>query len=118
MAMINVNGVDLPSPLPFKLPHIDLDSQDTGRNELGYMQRDRVRHDVFSLELEWKYLSSEQLQTILTAIEPAQFTVKFPSYKGELTKTMYAGNRQIQMVTYNDDYNKIKWDLSCPFIEF
>ena len=41
MAMITIDGVDLPSPSVFKLPRYDLDSQDTNRNELGVLQQDR-----------------------------------------------------------------------------
>lgn len=118
MAMITINGVDLPSPSTFKMPKSDLDSEDTGRNELGILQRDRIRQGVFKLELEWKGITSSQLHLIESAIEPASLRVTFPTPIGMQTKTMYVGDRNIEMVKYSDDFDKIRWDISFNLIEY
>lgn len=118
MAMISIDGVNIPAPTKYKPPNFDLDSEDTGRNEEGKMQRDRVRNDIFKLELEWKSITSSQLATIKAAIRPVSFEVTFPTEVGIVTKTMYAGDRNIEMTKYNDDYNKIRWDISCNFMEY
>ncbi|HOA79958.1 MAG TPA: hypothetical protein PKK61_02695 [Defluviitaleaceae bacterium] len=119
MALISIDGVDLPSPSSFKISRFDLDSSDTNRNELGILQRDRVRQGIYKIELEWKGITSEQVQTIETAIEPAQIQVTFPTQRGLLTKTMYAGDRNgPEMVKYNEDYNKIRWNISFNLIEY
>nr|WP_312578216.1 hypothetical protein [Sedimentibacter sp.] len=118
MAMINIDGVDLPAPSKFKPPNFDLDSGDTGRNELGILQRDRVREGVFKLELEWKGILSSQLATIKAAVKSDRFETTFPTEIGFITKTMYVSDRNIEMVKYNEDYNQIRWDISCSFTEF
>ena len=117
MAMINIDGVDLPAPIKLKPPNSDIDSKDSGRNELGGFQRDRVRQGLYKIELAWKNLSSSDLHLIKTAIKPSEFKFTFPSEVGFITKTMYAGDRDIDMVSYNSDFNKILWDISFNLIE-
>lgn len=118
MAMISIDGVDLPSPSSYALPDDDLDSEDTNRNELGYLQRDRVRQGIFKVELEWKGITSDDLITIQTAIKPPELQVTLITETGSQTKTMYAGGRQKKIVKYNSDYHKIRWDYSFNLIEY
>jgi hypothetical protein len=118
MALINIDGVDLPSPSKFKIPNFDLDSEDSNRNELGVFQRDRVRQGIFKAEVEWKAITSSQLSTIKSATTPDNFQATILTEVGFVTKTMYAGDRNIEMVKYNDDYNKIRWDVSCNLTEY
>ena len=118
MALINIDGVDLPAPTKFKIPNFDLDSGDTGRNELGVLQRDRVRQGIFKCEAEWKAITSSKLATIKAATTPASFQATILTELGPVSKTMYAGDRNIEMVKYNDDYNKIRWDVSCNLTEY
>lgn len=118
MAMININGIDLVAPVVFELPRFDLDSGDTNRNELGIMQRDRVRQGIYKIELGWEKISSSDLQAVESAIEPASFQVTFPSPRGFLTKKMYAGDRKTKIVTYDDNPDKILWDISFNLTEY
>ncbi len=118
MAMISIDGVDLPGVPTYKIPNFDLDSEDSNRNELGYMQRDIVREDIFKLELEWKGIISSQLATIKAALKPKKFQVTFITETGYITKTMMPGDRNIEMVKYDSDYNKIRWDLNCNLTEY
>ncbi|HOA80071.1 MAG TPA: hypothetical protein PKK61_03275 [Defluviitaleaceae bacterium] len=118
MALISIDGVDLPSPSTMKMPNFDLDSSDTNRNELGILQRDRVRQGIFKIELEFKGITSSQLALIKSAIEPAEINVTFPSEIGLQTKKMYAGDRNIEMVKYDEDYNKIRWNISFNLTEY
>ena len=118
MALINIDGVDLPAPSSFKIPNMDLDSPDSARNELGVVQRDRIRQGVFKVELEYKGITSSQLALIKSAIEPAQFNAKIMTEIGVVTKIMYAGDRSIELVKNNDDYNKIRWDISFNLVEY
>jgi hypothetical protein len=118
MAMIKIDGEDMPSPSSFKLPRFDLDSSDTMRNELGVLQRDRVRQGIYKIELEYRGITSEQLQAIEAAIEPATLQVEFPSPQGAITKTMYAGDRTVEMVRHHSDNDKIRWNLEFSLIEY
>lgn len=118
MAMINIDGVDLPSPSVFKIPRSDLDSGDTGRNELGVLQRDRIRQGIYKIELEFKGINSSNLYLIESAIEPAELNVTFPTPAGKQTKKMYAGDRNVEIVKYNDNPDKIRWNLSFNLVEY
>jgi hypothetical protein len=118
MALLNIDGADLPAPSKFKIPNFDLDSGDTGRNELGILQRDRVRQGIFKAEVEWKAITSSQLATIKAATLPASFQATILTETGYVAKTMYAGDRNIEVVKYDPDYNKIRWDVSCNLTEY
>jgi len=116
MAMLKIDGVDMPAPATFKTPRFDLDSGDTNRNEEGYLQRDRIRQGIFKIELEWKGITSAQLNTIETAIAPASVQVTFPSAAGMQTKTMYAGDRQTELIKYQG--TDIRWNISFNLTEY
>ena len=118
MAIINIDGVDLPRVSNYKLPRFDLDSQDTNRNELGILQRDRIRQGIYKIELEWMGITSSQLHLIDSAIEPVELNVTFPAPTGRKTKTMYAGDRNVEIVKYDKDFDKIRWNISFNLIEY
>ncbi|HBD63511.1 MAG TPA: hypothetical protein DC038_03645 [Clostridiales bacterium] len=118
MAMIIIDGVALPSPSKYGLPDSDLDSENTNRNEEGVLQRDRIRQGLYKIELEWKAITSADLHTIRAAIVPEAVQVKHITETGYVTKTMYAGDRKVEMVKYNPDYNKIHWDISFNLTEY
>lgn len=118
MAMINIDGVDLPGVPTYKTPNFDLDSADSGRNELGVLQRDRIRDEIYKAELEFVGITSSDLALIKSAIKPAQFQATIITEIGPVTKTMMAGDRNIEMIKYDKDYNKIRWNISFNLIEF
>lgn len=119
MSMISIDGVDLPAPSKFKIQRSDLDSSDTYRNELGVLQRDRIRQGIYKIELEFNGKTSSEIHTIESAIEPAKLKVTFPSPTGTTTKTMYVGDRNgPEMVKNDEDYNKIRWNISFNLIEY
>jgi hypothetical protein len=115
MAMLKIDGVDMPAPSVFKLPRFDLDSGDTNRNEEGYLQRDRIRQGIYKIELEWKGITSAQLNTIETAIAPASVQVTFPTATGMQAKTMYVGDRMVEMVKYQPE---TRWNISFNLTEY
>jgi len=116
MAILKIDGVDMPAPSVFKIPRYDLDSGDTHRNEEGYLQRDRIRQGIYKIELEWKGITSAQLNTIESAIAPASVQVTFLTASGLQTKTMYVGDRQIELTKYQD--TDIRWNISFNLIEY
>lgn len=118
MAMINIGGADLPDPTSYKIPNFDLDSDDSHRNELGVLQRDRIREGIYKAEFEFVGITSSDLALIKSAIKPAQFQATIISEVGPITKTMYAGDRNIEMVKYDKDYNKIRWNISFNLVEY
>lgn len=119
MAILNIDGVDMPAPSSYKIQRFDLDSQDTNRNELGILQRDRVRQGIYKIEVEFKGKTSSEMYTIEPAIEPAKIQVTFPTPKGYITRTMYVGDRQgPEMVKHDSNTDKIRWDMSFNLVEY
>lgn len=115
--MVYVNGKQLPCPTGYKTPEFDLDSGDTTRNERGYFQRDRIRQGVAKIELEWKAISSQQARTILDAVKPSGFSVRYITPYGYRTRRMYVGDRQVTMAR-GFIKGDLRWDISCNFIEY
>lgn len=117
MAMINIDGIDLPGPSSYSIPNFDLDSEDSVRNELGYFQRDRIREGIFIVELGF-IVNSSDLALIKSAIKPAEFQATILTEIGFVTKTMMAEDRDIGMVKYNEVTDDIVWNISFNLIEY
>ncbi len=115
MAILTINNVDMLAPSVFRTPSFDLDSAATRRNEEGYMQRDRIRQGINKIEVEWWGITSTQLSTIKSAIEPATVSVTFLTETGAITKTMYAGDRNQELVKYQD--GEARWNFAFNLIE-
>jgi len=118
MSMLTIDGVAIsPDPSVYSLPEHDLDSENSGRNELGVLIRDRLRQGVYKIELEWWAISNAELKVILGAIYKPEFPVTFLTEDGYVTKTMYAGDRSKSLVRYMGDTNKMAWNLKFNLIE-
>jgi hypothetical protein len=115
-AMIQIDGVNMPDPSVFKIKEADLDSEDTKRNELGYLQRDRVRQGARSLTLEWDGLTGSDATTVINAVSPVSFRISFPDTDGRKTITAYAGDRTKEYVNTPDIGPH--WNVSFENIEF
>lgn len=118
MDIITIDGVPLPHPSSLKIGRSDLDSPDTTRNEEGFLQRDRVRQGVYKIELSFKAKTSSEIATLESAVQGASLNVTFPTPQGRQTKTMYAGDRSIDVVLYNGGGDKTRWDMSFNLIEY
>lgn len=96
---IKINGVTLArQPKTWTPSYNDLASEQSGRNALGQMLKDRIATKV-KLELEWSGLTYSQASSILQAISPIYFSVTYPDAKtgGNRTMTAYAGDPQLTM---------------------
>ncbi|HZK00335.1 MAG TPA: DUF6711 family protein [Tissierellaceae bacterium] len=117
MAIITIDGVDLPSPSSLSISLQDLDSEDTGRNELGVLQRSRLRQGVYKIELGFNVIDNSKVQTILSSIVNEKVSVTFPTQVGFETREMYVGDRKVDSVLYRDG-NDPKWTVSFNLIEY
>ena len=119
MSTIIIDGVNLPAPSKFRISKTDIDSADTGFNELGVIQKDRIRQGRCSIELDYMGSASSEIQTIESAIEPVKINVTFPSPTGEITKEMFVESRKgPEMIRYVSDSNKIVWRLNLVLTEY
>ena len=74
----------------------------------GYTHRNRVRHDVLSLELGYSVLSDEDLQTILNAISNVWIYVEIKDKKTlqRSVHKMYASDKKFNAFrVWKDDNN-------------
>ena len=116
-ALVSIDSVDLPAPSRYSPSTQDIDSEDSGlRNEEGHSQRDRIRHGVYTLRLEWDSLTDAEVATIQAAIAPASLSVTFamPGL-GDLTKTMYADSISVDAVAYRSV--AVRWKVKIELIE-
>lgn len=119
MDIITIDGVALPHPSTLQILKSDLDSPDTTRNELGMLQRDRIRQGVYKIELEFRNKTGSEIATIESVIQGAKLTVKFPDTNGLITKEMYVGDRTKEVVLYNNGVvSETRWTLNFNLVEY
>ena len=115
-----VNNVNM---LPFiqedgiKWTRFDVEAPDTGRTLDGVMHRGRVAVKI-RLDVTCRPLTSEEAQTVLTAIAPEFVTVRYVDpMQGSVVKTMYSNNIPALCATVYDD-GSARWEgLEFPLIE-
>lgn len=119
MEIITINGVVLPSPSNMVISGGDIDSSGTVRNELGVLLRDRIRHDVYQIDLEFKHIKGHEVALIEGAIANKTLSVRFPDAVGFATKDMYAINPNRELATYcNDNLDSNRWNLTFGLMEY
>lgn len=114
MATIQINGVDIPAPIR-GLNAVVSTNVNTGRNANGEMIGERVGRDLYKLDnLEWRMLTREQWNTILTLMSDFRFTCTFPDVVngGTITLTCYCGDRTCEPY-YIDDSGDFTYYRSC-----
>jgi len=116
MAMIKVNGVDIPTPSSYN-PTPNL-REDSSENALGDVVR-KIISCRWKLEMKWDYLTAEQYAQLTNIKFLKSFTCKFPSSTGKIvTKTMYAGDIGASANKLNSDGTVKDWTgVSLNFIQ-
>jgi len=119
MAMIRIDGVDLPAPVEYSVSLQDLDSENTKRTETGVLQRDRIRAGVYKIQVKWR-VTKAQLKIITDALKPAKFSVTFfdPTTNTNPTRQMYCGDRTADLIKNSSNPDESVWDLSTSLIEY
>lgn len=115
---ISIGGVQLPTPTSYRVEMADLDTEDTTRDEAGMLHRDRIRSGVYKLYLTWR-LRSNTLQTIIPLITPVTFTVTFfdTNTMTYQTRTMYAGDRESEVIIGDENASGVLVDFTVDLIE-
>lgn len=120
---LKINGVTMPTPSGYDYIEADFDSPDSTRSETGVLNRDRIRRGVLSPKFKWNALTTEQLNTILTAIEPtwievSVFSPKATSGNHMVTFTGYAqATRTSSVILPRYDSQETLWSFECSFIQ-
>jgi hypothetical protein len=113
--MIEINGVEIPSPSEFNIGIQDISKSE--RNASGTMIMEIITTKR-KLELSYKYLTKDQLASLLSAINSAFFTVTYtdPEDNAEKTITCYKGDRTCGVLDFQNSIPRYK-DVKVNFIE-
>lgn len=115
MAIISVNGVELPAPSEYDVGIMDLSKAE--RNARGTMIIERIATKR-KIEIGWSYLKGSDYSKILNLVNPVWFTVRFfdPKDNGMRSGTFYVGDRQAPMIKFKN--GKAEWEnIKMSFIE-
>lgn len=116
MNLIKFGNYTPPSPTEYDVEIQDIDSEDTGRGESGYMTRERVRAGIYKISVAFTNLTSDDVLAIKNAIAPESVVVELFD-GGTVTANMYAGNRKLKLKSVDDESNCF-WDMSFSLTEF
>lgn len=118
--LLMIDGQQMPTPSKFNITLNDLDSEETGRSIDGNLHRDVIGTNFRTIELEWRTMTRADLKKLLSAVSKTNFEVIYydPIQDARIKKTMYAGNRKVDMYNYIIDNGKPLWvDISVSLIQ-
>lgn len=116
MQLVKLGSYYPPTPTKYSLEISDIDSEDTGRGETGYMSRERVRAGIYKLALGFTNITSDDVLAIKEAISGEEITVEL--FDGStVSAQMYSGNRKLELKSVDDNSNCF-WDMSFNLTEF
>jgi hypothetical protein len=118
MAMITVNGVELPDPAEYTWGLQDVSASDAGRTEDAMMHKNRVGQKR-KLNLTWSGLEPADVALILQAVNPEYMEVSYPDAMSNSTetRTFYVGDRSAPIHWWYGTTGRYYNRLSFNFIE-
>ena len=119
MAILQINKIDIADPKTLTWDMYDLDSEESGRNQLGEMIRDRVAIKR-KINCTWGPMEPLEISTLLKAMDDVFFTLRYPdAHDGTYREgTFHVGDRSTPLYVWNDTKKKFLWEgLSANFIE-
>ncbi|WEK53317.1 MAG: hypothetical protein P0Y55_12040 [Candidatus Cohnella colombiensis] len=115
MALLKINGVDMPSPSAMTPGEADLGKWE--RNARGSMIGELIATKA-KFELSWSFLTAVQLSKLLIAVKPLFFNVTYidPVTNTLRTATFYKGDRSMPVMDYRNGIPRYK-DVKFNIIE-
>lgn len=94
----SVGGTAVKSPSGYTYKLADISAKDAGRTEDYVMQKKKVGQQI-ALDLEWSYLTDEEIAAVLTAFDPEYINITYKDAKANayLTKEFYVTDRTSPM---------------------
>lgn len=113
MALITINGVDLPTPSDYSVGIMDISKAE--RNARGRMIIERITTKR-KIEISYAYLNASELSNILQSVSPVFYDVTYldPQTGSYRTASFYCGDRNVGMLDFTDGvarYKDVKFDL-------
>jgi hypothetical protein len=109
--MIKIDGYDIPTPSEYSVGVMDITKAERNANGTMIIEKIATKRKI---ELNYKYLSNSDLQSLLNKISPTFFSVAYPdSLTGAIrTATFYVGDRTAGAIDYK--IGVIRWK-DCKF---
>lgn len=117
---LRIDGETAPTPKAFTPVYADFDSENSTRNEVGYLTRERIRAGQVSPKFSWR-IKTADLNKLLNMIENEHLSVTYfdPKENGMKTFDGYAqATRQPTLALWGENYADCWWDFECSFIEY
>ena len=117
MALLRVDGVDMPEPSRLQWSLQDVSVGDSGRDDSGKMYKGRITQKV-KLEIAWNAVSPSSASTILNAFNPEYINVRYfdPKANAYQVKNFYVGDRAVPFKIFTSK-QKMYETLSFDIIE-
>lgn len=115
MAMIKVDGVEMPCPSSFTWGLSDVSASESGRTDDTIMHKNRVGQKR-TISLQWNGLKKEEVSKILQAFNPEYIQVTYPDAMSgaDETRTFYVGDRSAPVKCWwvgNQRYESVSFDI-------
>ncbi|MEI6580205.1 MAG: hypothetical protein WCN92_12210 [Eubacteriales bacterium] len=121
MALLTIGSTAMPNPTKYTVKRADLDSENTTRDELGNLHRERVRAGAYVIDVAWQ-VTKAAFKTVVDALAPVSFSATFfdPNSASTATATMYAGDRTGDLLQYTDEAHpeNSMWELSATLVQY
>lgn len=120
LSWIKIYNEELPTPTEWAVVDSDFDSDDSVRDETGYLHRTVIRRNHHAPKFKWR-LTGKELSRLLNLIDETTLQVTYYDLltKKPITFTGYAqATRQPKLVLQKRTYDECIWDFECSFIEY
>lgn len=119
MELLMIDGVVLKNPTKYDIEYADLDSENSYTSETGVLVRDMIRSNHVTITVEWNYLTSSEVKSILQTIKgKSEFKLTYLNTleDAQVQGRFYAQNRKVggKLVRLSNGL----YSLSTVFSEF
>lgn len=113
MALIKINGVDIPSPSSYNVGIYDISEAERNANGTIIIERIATKRKI---ELGWNMLTQNETSRLLSLVSEIFFSVEYsdPQSGGNKAGVFYCGDRSAPMVSFangNPIYKDVKFNL-------
>ena len=116
MAMITIGSYVCPDPVEYNFDLSDIDSENSGYSANGFRTRERIRHGVVKIAVNWTMLTEIEANGILDAVSPDNFQVVWKYANSTRTSTMICPSQQVS-AKCNPTTNDYRWEISLNLEE-
>jgi hypothetical protein len=125
LVWLKIDGVKTPTPKSFTPVYSDFDSDNSLRDETGYLSRECIRSSQVAPKFEW-VINTKDLKKLLNMIKNEHLQVTFfdPMMLGDENGGMHTfdgyaqATRQPKLVLQKEKYEDCMWSFECSFIEY